>query len=77
MIGNKINQELKDNLYISKRTSVNEVLFGIYEDLLNNTIDRSINIKQQCKKYGFLYYDTAIDREKTLNEIVDLLQKIN
>lgn len=40
-------------------------------------IDRSINIKKQCKQYGFMYYDTSTDREKTLNEIVDLLQKIN
>lgn len=40
-------------------------------------IDRSINIKKQCEQYGFMYYDTSTDREKTLNEIVDLLQKIN
>lgn len=40
-------------------------------------IDRSNIIKEQCKKYGYLYYDTAINRVETLNKKVNLLQKIN
>ena len=40
-------------------------------------IDRSLIIKEQCKKYGFLYYDTSVDRDAVLNEILNMLKNIN
>lgn len=40
-------------------------------------IDRSNKIEEQCKEFGFLYFDTSKNREAVLNEILDYLKKVN
>ena len=50
------------------------------EQLLNdckNIINESFELKNQCKKFGFHYFDTFKNREETLNQIVKLIEKEN
>ena len=45
--------------------------------ICRNIIERSVFLKSECEKYGFLYFDTSTDREKTLKLIVNYLQEEN
>lgn len=50
------------------------------EQLLNNCkniINESINIKNDCKKYGFYYFETFKNRSETLNQILKLVEQEN
>ena len=40
-------------------------------------IETSKALKQECEKYGFLYFDTSLNRNETLQSIVDYLEKEN
>lgn len=50
------------------------------EQLLNNCkniIKESINLKNDCEKFGFYYFDTFNNRSKTLNKIVEMIENEN
>lgn len=40
-----------------------------------NLIQESKNLKEQCEKYGFLYYNTFENREKVLKGILKVIKK--
>ncbi len=50
------------------------------EQLLNNCkniINESKELKSQCEKFGFYYFDTFINRIETLNKILKVIEKEN
>lgn len=50
------------------------------EQLLNNCkniINESKELKRQCDKFGFYYFDTFKNRSKTLNKIVEMIENEN
>lgn len=42
--------------------------------ICENIIENSKKIKQECEKYGFLYFDTCINRQETLNEVFNYIK---
>ena len=38
-------------------------------------IKESVTLENECKKYGFYYFNTFNNREKMLNEILDIVSK--
>lgn len=50
------------------------------EQLLNNCkniIKESIDLKNNCNKFGFYYFDTFKNRNETLDEILKIIEKEN
>ena len=43
--------------------------------LCSKIIDESKEFEEECKKYGFYYFNTFYDREETLKNIVRLIEK--
>ena len=41
-----------------------------------NIMKESEVLKQECEKYGFYYFDTFKNREKTLKEIIGLIKRL-
>ena len=41
----------------------------------NKIIEESEMLKNECKKYGFYYFNTFFDREKVLEEIVEVIRR--
>lgn len=62
---NEIRKNDKDNYWTSK-LSDDEL-----KKLLQQNIDFSNQIKNECEKYGITYYDTGKSREETLKKIYD------
>lgn len=42
--------------------------------ICENIVKDSKKIKQECKKYGFLYFDTCINRQEVLDNIVKYIK---
>ena len=45
--------------------------------ICNNIVEKSKQLKAECEKYNFLYFDTSTNREQTLKNIVEFLEKEN
>lgn len=45
------------------------------KELIEANIKFSCYLKEECQKYGFLYYDTGKNREKVFDEIICMLKK--
>lgn len=64
---NKIRECDTENDWTHKKTDEWLLRFA------KNVIDESVRIEQDCRKYGYYYFDTFQDREITLNKICDLI----
>lgn len=45
------------------------------KELVKANIEFSCYLKKECKKYGFLYYDTGKNRECVFEQIINLIKK--
>lgn len=44
------------------------------KELIEANIQFSYYLKEECKKYGFLYYDTGKNRQKVFDEIISMMK---
>ena len=46
-------------------------------EICKQIVNTSKEIKQECEKYNYLYFDTSVNREQVLQSIVDYLRENN
>lgn len=43
--------------------------------ICKNIVEESKIIKQECERYGFMYFDTCLNREDTLNHVLNYIKE--